>query len=95
MVDDALTEDRGDLTGAEEILRLAIARREISAYNNVALMLEERGAHRDAQRLFAQGARAGDPLAQRNSRHHRSQYERQLNRARRKRLRDQRRPLTL
>lgn len=82
-----LEEDRGDLPGAERVLRVAVKRGEVHAYTNLALLLEERGAHLQADQLVAQGARAGDSLARRQRRRHRSQYKRQLNRAWRKRLR--------
>jgi tetratricopeptide (TPR) repeat protein len=82
-----LEEDRDDLVGAEEVLRVAVQMGEVHAYNNLALLLERRGAHIEAESLFAQGARAGDPVAQRNHGRLRSQYKRQLNRAWRKRLR--------
>lgn len=82
-----LEEDRDDLVGAEAVLRVAVQKGEVHAYNNLALLLERRGALIDADRLFAQGARAGDPVARRNLVRLRSHYKRQLNRAWRKRLR--------
>lgn len=82
-----LEEDRDDVAGAEEVLEVAVQMGEVHAYNNLALLLEARRAFIDAEGIFAQGARAGDSVAQRNLGRLRSQYKRQLNRAWRKRLR--------
>jgi len=87
-----LEEDRDDPSGAEAVLRDAVQAGEVHGYNNLALLLEWRGEYIEAERLFADGARAGDPIARRNHRRFRSQYKRQLNRAWRKRLREPRSP---
>lgn len=84
-----LEEDRDDPAGAEQVLCVAVQAGEVHAYNNLALLLEWRGAYIEAERLYTEGARAGDPVARRNHRRLRSQYKRQLNRAWRKRLRAQ------
>lgn len=83
-----LEEDRDDLAGAETVLGVAAQKGEVHAYNNLALLLEWRGAFIEAQSHFALGARAGDPVAKRNLAWLRSQHKRQLNRAWRKRLRE-------
>lgn len=84
-----LEEDRDDPAGAEQVLRVAVQAGEVHAYNNLALLLELRGAYIEAERLYTMGARAGDPVAKRNRHRLRSRYKRQLNRAWRTRLRTQ------
>lgn len=73
-----LEEDRGDLDGAERVLRGLAESGEARAWNNLGLLLERRGRVVEARRMLSRGVRAGDVLAAKNlrsflARHHPAQ----------------------
>lgn len=79
-----LEEDRGDVAGAEQVLRAAADADELSAWNNLALLLRDQGRLLEAEDALRRGVRGGDALAAENLRELRRDHRRQLGRAHRR-----------
>jgi Flp pilus assembly protein TadD len=56
----------GDLDGAEDAYRLAVSSGDVSAANDLAILLRDRGRVAEARFVLEQAAAAGDPVAPAN-----------------------------
>lgn len=79
-----LEEDRGDVSAAEAVLRVAVDADERNAYNNLALLLCDQGRLLEAEHLYREGAARGDAMAALNLKRLRRDHRRQLGRAHRR-----------